>query len=165
MAAGTRTAPDATTTATAKNVSYHLIDETGDTTTVSVYAQVATTAAQIEAMGDALQAASQASLYKITVSSVWSANPDKNDASTGNNDSVFDNVVTLVKSPTPRSAFDWYIPAPIQELLVPGSDNIDPASTELAAVYTALLAMVPAGYGIIQARFSEHKEVNKAVKI
>jgi len=165
MAAGTRTAPDATTTATAKLVSFHFIDETGDTITASVYALVAATAAQIEAMADAMQAATQASLYKITVSSVWGANPDKDDASVGNNDSVYDNVVTLLKSPTPRSAFDWYIPAPVQELLTPGSDNIDPASTELAAVYTALLALVPAGYGVIQARFSEHKETNKAVKI
>jgi len=165
MAAGTRTAPDATGTATGRRVALRWIDETGDLTTTSLDVPVAATAAQVEALADAMQAASQASLYAIENDAIFNSVPDKDNAEIGARDSVFDNVVTLIKSAAPRSGLDWYIPAPDSTLMVLGSDQIDPASTELGAVYTAVLALLPAGYGIVQARYSEHKETNKAVKI
>jgi len=164
MAAGTRTAPDVTTAATLKQISLRYIDSTGDLQTASKYVPVAATSAQVEALADAMVTASQASMYEIHVDSIWSSVPDKSNAASGSHDSVFNNVVTLVKNAA-RQAYDWFIPAPDATLLTAGSDQIDPASTELAAVYTALLALDPAGYGIVQARFSEHKETNKAVKI
>jgi len=165
MAAGTRTAPDVTGAATNRRVSLRWIDLTGDLVTTSLDVPVAATAAQIEALGDAMQAASQASLYEIDNTGVWAAVPDKNDAVSGHADSVFDVVTSLIKSAAPRSALDWYIPAPNDTVVLPETDNIDPASTELAAIYTAVLALLPAGFTVVQARFSEHKETNKAVKI
>lgn len=164
MAAGTRTAPDVTAAASNKRVSIRLIDRTGDRKSISIDVPVAATQIQVEALVAAVQAATQASVWSVEVATIWNGLPAKSNASVGSRDSVYDNVVTLFKAPTPRSAFDWYLPAPDTTVMTAGTDAPDLASVELLAVLNAVVALSPAGYSYVQTRYSEHQEQNKAEK-
>jgi len=69
--AGVRTAPDVTTAATFRQLHVRWIDNSGDITSEAYLVPAAATTAQIEAMLDALQACSNASLFEASISQHW----------------------------------------------------------------------------------------------
>lgn len=167
--AGTRGAPDVTTTATYKLVSIHWVDDSDDIWSESYTVPVATTQAAIEALADALQLASGASIYWIEVSSGWGSRASRNKANAEGagtkSPSVFDAVNLTHKNGNPLIKNQIVrIPAPIAELFVLDAEDVpqdivDGASTELAAVQTASEAVLGAGYQAVYARFSEKTEI------
>ena len=164
MPAGTRTAPDATTAATGKLVTFHLIDITGALRSDAYHVPVAATQAQIEAMGDALQAASGASLYKITVESVWSGAMSTGNASDVDVKSaqIQDQLFLTAKNSNPLiMAQRGYIPAPLAELFIGTSDNLDPDAPLLDAFNIAFIALIGAGYATVWGRYSQRTEINE----
>lgn len=165
--AGTRNAPDATGAATSKLVSFHWIDVSGDVRTDSYRVPVAATAAQIEAMADALQPGSHASLYGITVASEWMAIGDASNAEGGDkSQSVKDQLFFLAKNSNPLIMPQRaYFPAPIAGLFVADSDSLDPTAAETVALLTAFLALIGAGYSIVHGRYTERTEINEKTPI
>lgn len=174
--AGTRTAPDATGTATSKHLSVHFIDDSTDTWSESHIIAAASTPAQIEAYLDALQADSGASIYKFSVESVWGtdaladADNAEGDADLLKSRSVFDTLNITLKHTTDPEKKDKIvrIPAPIAANFVADgdflSDVIDGASAELGAVMTTALVLFPS-YTVVWARYSEKTELNQKVRI
>lgn len=160
-----RTAPAVNGTPQFKQLSLAWIDASGDLRSDSIQIPAAATVAQIEAYADAISDGANPSLYKIEVQDVYNSVPDKNDATTGEkSESVYDNLVFLAKNVTNQSQ-RGFLPGPLGTMFVAGTDQIDPTSATLAAIFTAFLALVGAGYSVVSARYTERREINEAVKI
>lgn len=164
---GTRTAPDATGAAVSKLVSFKWMDISGDVRTDSLRVPVAATQAQIEAMADALQAGSNATLYGIEVTEEWNSIGDSSNALGGDkSQSVHDQLFFLAKNVNPFIMPQRaYFPAPIADVFTADSDSLDPASAEIIALLTAFLALVGAGYSIVHGRYTEKSEINEKTPI
>lgn len=173
--AGTRTAPDVTGTATAKSLTVHWIDNSGDIKADSYLIEAAATNAEIEAYLDALQAASNASLSYVEVHSLFGT-----DALADNGNAVvaaekstdlFDNLVVTLKHTNPEyNTKRIYIPAPLGAMFINDgatyySDEIDGTSTELGTVLSAALAMFGTGWAVLWSRYVKHAEQNKRTRI
>jgi len=163
MAHGTRTAPAINGTPSYQLASFAFVDLSGDQRSVAVQGPAGATAAQWEAIAAAFEDASQASLWSANIQNVYEGDKDPGNAVGGSRDSVYDNVTTLLKN-TARVSRDVFVPAPAPEIMFGDLDEIDPASTELAALFTALLA-VSSGFTVRSARYTERKEINKRVLI
>lgn len=164
---GTRTAPDVTTAATGKLVSFHWIDVSGAKRADSYQLPVSATNAQIEAMADALQAGSNASLWKIGIENVFGSVEDSDNALAATKSSqVQDQLFFTAKHTSPLQIVQRaYIPAPINDLFIGNTDNVDPTSTEAAAILTAFLAMLGAGYSVVWGRYTQRTEINEKTPI
>lgn len=161
-----RTAPTIDGTPTYRQVSFRYIDASGDKRSEAIRIDAAVTDALIEAWADKAQQISNASLYEVAITSHYSSVADKSDAvGDAPSDSVFDNIVVLAKNAV-GDRINGYILAPSKaDLMVEGTDQIDPTSVGLASFLTAFLAVIPAGYSVVSARFSERSEINTAVSI
>jgi len=157
---GTRTAPDVTGTATYKTAAMQWIDWTGQRRSDNYQFPVATTNAQIEAVGDALQALSNASLWRIEVASVFAGDMDSGAAAEEVYESVESNVVILLKK-TDNTAIDFFIPSVIEGLFVENTDDIDQTNADLATLEAALEAAMGAGYTVRGNRFSKRSKRGK----
>lgn len=160
----TRTAPTVNGTPARYRVSIGSVDASGDVRTVSIDVLAADyTAAKVEALVAAEQDASQASIWNVEVSAVYAGDQDASNADTAQRNSVFDNVAIRAKAASTNLAYDGYILAPATAVMLADSDQVDPGSTELAAVFAAYLALKPT-YTIRSARYNERVERNQAVK-
>lgn len=159
-------APDVTGSVTYLDGTFRYIDWTGDKVASAVTGANATavTPAELQALAVALGAASSASLYEVDVKDAFASNPDKDNADEAPRGEVANVLNILAKHPDKRSA-SLIIPAPIPDLFIAGSDEIDPASAELDAVFTAFLAVLPAGFEIISTRYSTRHQYNPATPI
>jgi len=160
---GTRTAPAVTGALTDKIVSFHWIDTSSALRADSLHVPVAATNAQIEAYAAALQLDSNASLYKVGMESVWAGVMDAGNAINGTKSSqVQDQLFFTAKHTSPLQIVQrGYIPAPIGANFIGDTDSLDPASTEAAAVITAFLALIGAGYSVVWARYTQTTEINE----
>ena len=167
--AGIRNAPDVTTAATIKHVTFHWVDDSNDIWSESYQVPVAATQAQIEAVADALAAASGASLYWIEVSSSWGTRNSRSSANAEGagtkSPSVFDSVnVTHANSNPIIKNQIVRVPAPVAELFILDAEDVPQDivaadSAEILAIQTATEAMLGAGYQAIYARYSEKTEL------
>jgi len=164
MAAGTRTAPVIDGTPNWKHVSFTFIDASGDTRTVSGDFEAATPDTEIDALADALESASQASLYEVGVRFVYAGAKSKANAVSGTRDSVYDNVAVRFKNAATGAATTQYIPAPAPEIMIASTDNVDVTATEFTDFTTAIIAMAP-GYLGASARYTERREINQATNL
>jgi len=163
MAAGTRTAPTINGTPSYVLASFGFVDLSGDERSVVIQGPAAATSAQWEAIADAYQDATQSSLWRANIQNMYEGDKDPSNAAPADQrNSVYDNVTVLWKN-TARVSRDVFIPAPAPEIMFGDMDEIDPASTELVALFTAILA-VSTGFTVRSARYTERKEINKAVK-
>lgn len=165
-----RSAPEVDNTGSAPayvHVAYRFIDFSGDLRTVSMDLDpTAATDTLIEALAVEYGTASNADLYAIEVTDVWGAVADASNAveTTGKSNSVYDNLVVQMKNVTNQSV-RVYIPAPVSNLFVGGTDQIDGESTPLANFLTDALALFSgAGYTIVGARYTERREINEQVR-
>jgi len=158
-----RTAPTYSGTPTYVVVSFRWIDANGGLTSTSYVTTLArASVANVEAAAVALGAASNANLYDIVMEQHTSAaSASKLAAADESRESVNDYIVTLQRDNATRQTQDVYIPAPLDALLVAGTNDPDLDNTEYQAVNTAFDALLPAGFVPISVRFSEHKKVNK----
>lgn len=160
-----RTAPTYTGTPTYTIVSYHFIDANGAlATTPYITTPARATTAAIEAMAVALGAASNANLYDISVAAHTAANPSAGGATEEPRESANDVVNTLVREPTTRQTQEVVIPAPIDAMFIPGKNDVDPTNTVYQAVNVAADTLLPATYGFVSVRFSEHRKINQKTK-
>jgi len=149
-------------------LSFKFIDANGQTDSNS-YITDATNAtdAHINAMAVALGAATNASLYSIEKTLVQEtvAGASPSNATEEPRESVKDNIVVLYKQFTTRQTQDVYIPAPLDSIFVPSTQDVDVDNALFTAVTTAAENLLPDAYSSISVRFSEHKGVNKKTRL
>lgn len=160
-----RTAPAYTGTPTYVIVSFHFIDANGQLeTTPYITTTARATAANVEAMAEALSDASNANLYDITYTTHTAGAASAATAIEEPRESAKDVIVTLVREPTTRQTQEVEIPAPLDSLFVPGGNIVDPTQTLYQAVNTAANALLPDAYTFVSTRFSERRKLNQKVK-
>lgn len=173
--AGVRTAPDVTGAATYRQLHVRWIDNSGDITSEAYLIPAAATNTQIEAMLDALQAGSNASLFETSISTHFGgdafADVNNADYAEEKSTSVFDRMFATWKNTNPEIAAKRVsIPAPIGALFLGdgvevASDTPDPASAELVALFGATLAVFGAGWDVAWVRYVERREINEKTRV
>jgi hypothetical protein len=162
---GTRTAPTVDGNQNALNVTLHWIDSTGEKRADSILCVTTATPAQIEAYAAAAQAMSNASLYKVTVKNEYTSTPQKSSASATVYENVGDSIVVQFKDAVLNTSQRGYIPSADNDVaMIVGTENVDPASTEMLAYLAALNALLPTNYAPVGARFSERRDINEQTK-
>lgn len=162
--AGTQTAPNFAAAATYKRVSLTFIDASGDEWTGSFRTPVATTAAQIDTMTADIVERSNASLYHTELTEVREGARLTSNATTDpRSQSVYDTMFLTFTNVATGASQRIYIPAPL-EATFESPDGDVPNLTDLADLGTSSLVVMGAGYTFRSARYSEHKEINQAVK-
>jgi len=158
MAVGTRTAPTVAIANINRSVtSAHFIDASGDKTTNALITPDLVSDGLVETWVAAEQAASQASLYKVSQTIEYVGDDDSDNAGTDQRNSVADGNnllfknVTLDKTQSPRPI------APILAVMQGNQDIPLLSSTEMAAVITAILAIL-SGYALSSAQFTGRRE-------
>jgi len=152
-------------TPTRKILHLQFIDSEGKPRTDSYDVPNDVTDAEMNALTLALGATTNASLWNVGYTNWFSTGvPLKADADDLTNDSVYDNIVFLLKNAT-NDSFDFFIPANLETVtMIAGTENPDPTTTEMLALIAAIEA-IWGGYSAFSVRFSERKNVNRAVKI
>ena len=161
----TRTAPTVNGTPNQKKVAFKFIDWTGEKRSNSVIVDTAVTDAAIEAAAAAAQLLSNASLYEITVAQVYTSAASPGQATEAVYEDVGSNMVVQYQNPTTQQSIRAYIPALVNGALVEGTENIDPTDTDVTGFVAAFLAMLPAGFGAVGARFTQRRDINQQVKL
>lgn len=165
--AGTRTATTVDGTPNAKKVSLHWIDSSGEKRSDSTYFDEAATDIEIEAYVAAAQALSNASLYKVQVSYVYEGQAQVANAAQAIFEDVAQNLVWQAKLPASAFSLRTFIPSPVQAVTMVGgnTEEPNPASTEMLAYQTALIAALPTGYGLVGVRFTQRRDINNQVDL
>lgn len=160
---GTRTAPTIDGTPTFLNVSVTVYDYTGEQRTDTYQIDADSTDAEIEAFVAATQALTNSTLWRISISQVYNSIGDKSNALEDVWENAKDNCVFLIKD-TVNNGQDWYIPAPINDMFIEGSEEINPA---YAALVTYLASILPmrAAYSVVSGRFTHRKQIGTKINI
>jgi len=148
-----------------KDATFRFVDARGDRSAVALRVPVATTTAQISAIRTALGNATNANLYEVWVTEVYGGLPLASvalDQVFPNTDSVvnilFKNITTLESSP-------FEIPAPAGGMIISG-ESVDTEDPLFVAVSEAVQdALGDVAWVAYTARFTERKNVNKAVQV
>ena len=158
MAVGTRTAPAVAIANINKSLlTIHAIDASGDLYADSIETPDLVSDTNAEAIVAAYQAATQASVYKVSQTIEYVGDADTSNAGIGQRNSVAEGVnnlyknVTTLKSQTPR------LVAPIDAVMQGNQDIPLISSTEMAALITATLAVL-SGYNHRSAQFTGRRE-------
>lgn len=160
---GTRTAPDVDGSPDFLQLSFSWIDYVGDRYTCSFLASgTAATPAEIEALGDVLQAASNASLWRIQVIQDYQGQMLKSNALEEVWNDAEDVAVIHYKNPTTRADLYVNFPAPLDDMFVEGTEQVDTADVLFTNILAAVAAVVPTGFNPATVRFSKHREVNQS---
>lgn len=160
---GTRTAPTVGGTPDYKVVSLTWYDHTGDQRTDSYQFDAGATDVQIEAFAAAMQALSNATLWRIQVSAAYNSVGDSGNALEQVWENVKSNLVFLAKDSL-NNGFNVFVPSPINAAFIEGTETIDPSVQAIADLLAATLA-VKSGFSIVSGRFTHRKKINQAVKI
>lgn len=155
---GTRTAPDVSVAAPSNvGSTLHLIDASGDQFTDFVPSLAAPTVAQIEAWAAAYQAASNASLWGVTIAQQWEGDIDADNALALYRGSVKDGVNMLFKNVATLDTISPRLVAPVIEAMQGNQDIPLVSSDEMTDLITALLAIL-SGYNLQSVQFTERRE-------
>lgn len=161
----TRTAPTVDGTPLFKLASFSWMDYTGDKWSGMIPFAPDATAAEIEAVAATLQAASNATLYRVQVTDDYDSIAIKSNAVEDVWENAKDQVVVHYKNPTTRADFRVNVPAPIDTMFVEGTDNVDTAQVTFTNVLAAVAAAVPTGFSPVTVRFSKNRDINQSQPI
>jgi len=153
---------DATPTRRLIHLSYIDINEQLNTDSYEILASATDTL--LNAFVAAMGAATNANLWRVAVTNEFAPTIGlKADAVDAVDDSVKDNIVMLWKATSGSQAFDLFVPAPIESMLVSGTLNPNVTGTEFAALIAAADAVFT-NYNRKSYRYSEHRSKNKATR-
>jgi len=157
-----RTAPTVDGSGNVRNLSIRMIDVSGDKRAVAFELGLAVTAAEIEAFVAAYAAVTNALVYAVHDTQLYTSPAIASGAVAAEENSVFDNIVILAKSNTNESD-ELFIPAPERTLFVGDTDNPDAAAlAALIALWEPLLSGTKVA---VSARFTERREKNQTVPL
>lgn len=160
---GTRTAPTVSGTPTYKVVSLTWYDYTGEQRTDSYQLDADSTAVEIEAFVEAMQAMSNATLWRVNVSDSYNSVGDSSNALEQVWEDVETNMVFLAKTALNVSA-NLFVPSPINAAFIEGTEEIDPTNAALATLLAAWLPM-RAGFSVVSGRFTQRRSIGTKVVI
>lgn len=163
--AGTRSAPTIDGSPNAKQVSIRWIDYTGEKRSDSVRVNIAITPALVEAAVAAAQAISNASIYEVQMKDLYTSEASPGLASETVYEDIGSNMVVQYREPTLGTSQRGYIPSLNNVSLEDGTENVDIALPANIAFFSAFLAMLPAGYATVGARFNQKRDLNQQIKI
>lgn len=161
---GTATAPDVTTTPTGVSISFHLVDASGDTTTEDM--PVANTAAlgDIQGLAETYQAASNASLWKVSRTQSWEGAIDPDNAVAEFRAGVNQGVNLLFRNTTTFVARSWRLVAPIASTMQGNQDIPLVTATAFANMITDYLTLA-SGFDLETAQYTDRRERKNNPKI
>lgn len=158
MAVGTRTAPTVAIANINKSVTtFHLVDASGDTFTDAIVTPDLVSDGLVEAIAAAYQAASQASLWKVSQTIEYIGDQDTSNGGIGQRNSIAEGVNNLYKNLTTLQSQTPRLVAPIDAVMQGNQDIPLLSSTEMAALITATLAVL-SGYSHASAQFTGRRE-------
>jgi hypothetical protein len=153
---------DSTPTRRLIHLSYIDVNEQVNTDSYEILASA--TDAQLNTFVAKMGAASNANLWRVAVTNEFAPTIGlKADAVDAVDDSVKDNIVILYKATTGSQAFDLYVPAPVEAMLVAGTLNPNPTATEFSELIAAADAVF-SSYNRKSYRYSEHRKKNKVTR-
>ena len=158
---GTRTAPTVDGSPTFKKLSITLYDYTGEQRTDSYKIDADSTAVEIEAFVDALQAVTNGTIWRVVVGEVYNSVGDPSNALEDVWEESTANLVLLAKDTNDNSE-NFFIPAPINAMFNEGTEDIDPTDVALGAVLSAILPM-KAGFSFVSARFTSRRDIGTKI--
>jgi hypothetical protein len=163
---GTRSAPTIDGSPDFLLVQFRWMDYVGDKYAMSLTCSGTTaTPAEIEALAVAFQAASNATLYEVNVTQQYSSIPLKSNALEEVWNDAEDVVVIHYKNPTTRADAYANFPAPLDDIFIEGTEQVDTADALFTAILAAVSAVLPTGFNPATVRFSKHREINQAEPI
>lgn len=154
---GTMTAPVFTASATSRMATLHLIDASGDLYTDSLFVPVAATSAQLTAWQNDYQAASNASIWKVSDEIIREGDADPDSALAEYRGTVGEGINTLFRNISLGQTVTPRLIAPIDAVMQGNQDIPLLSSSELTNLITALLALLPS-YDFKQAQFTGRRE-------
>jgi len=168
MANGTRTAPTVSAAAISYlNVSLHWIDCVGDLRSDSYQCDASdvdvdydAVLALIETFAAKMVLASNASLWRIGVDSIYNSIPAKSNALNVLQPSA-DDVTNILEKRSDNFAQDIVVRAPLAATFTTGTKKPNPAATLLTDIATAFQAIADGTYSTVSFRFSEHRDIGK----
>lgn len=152
-----RTAPDFTATPTYRAITLQVIDASGDLDSVGFIVPIAATAANIETIIDAYQAATQSSVYGVIDSLYREGDADPDNADTLQRNSNKDGINLLFKDIATRVAAPVRVVAPVPATLQGNQDIPLLSSSELTNLIVAMLA-VKTTFDFKRAQYTERRE-------
>lgn len=155
--AGTRTAPAVTGASTQNTVTLHCIDASGDLFTDSITSAGALSDIDMEAYVAAYQAATQASVYKVTYSTEWVGTAAVANAEALYRGSIKDGVNLLYKNYTTLKATTPRLVAPVAAVM-DGNLDVPIIATGLLATLIATELTLLTGFTHESAQFTERRE-------
>lgn len=168
--AGTRSAPTVNGTPQVKKVNVRFVDHTGDLRSVQVISASTVTDAEIEAMVADMQAISRASIFEVNVTECYYSQWQASNAEEDVWENVSTNLVALFKDDSANSQ-NGYIPAPIDDIFVDGTDNPDGTNTDLTDWLVSTITVLDGGAGgsgtfsAIQGRLTHRTDRNQATPL
>jgi len=165
--AGTRTAPDIVVDgANAILFTIHLIDTSGDYYTESIRVAAEETDANLEAIADAYQAATQASIWKLSKTAIYEGDDDPDNAEALFRGSIADGINMLWRDPSTGNTVSPRLIAPVAAVMQGNQDIPLLTGTPLEALAVAL-GNVLGTAEFQQMQFTERKERknNQTVKV
>lgn len=147
-------------------VGLSFIDANGGQDSASWITTVArATDANINAMAAAIGAASNASVFEIRKEVVMADNPGSpSNAVEAPRESVKDHILILFRHPSTRMTQEGVIPAPLDAIMVPETNDVDVTNALYLAVETATENLLDASYDVVSTRFNETKKINKKTR-
>jgi len=155
--AGTSTAPAATGTATSTDATLHLIDASGDLWSENLQLPAAATQAQINVIALAYQAASNASLWKITVNRAWEGDADPDNAVAAYRGQVESGINLLYNNIATLTTYGQRLIAPIAAVMQGNQDIPLLTADELSDLIVATIA-AKAGFALTSAQYTGRRE-------
>lgn len=156
--AGTSTIPAFSGTATARLISLRMIDASGDNHSEALYIAPTATDAEVQALIDQYQAATQSSLFSITDTYVYEGDEDSDNAETDQRNSVKQGINLLYKDPaSPEMSITPRVVAPVPAILQGNQDIPLLTAAPFPALIAAITALKPT-YNLTSAQYTERRE-------
>lgn len=160
---GTRSAATVDGSPDYLELSFQWIDYVGDRYTCSFIASGATaTPAEIEGLAADMQAISNASLWNVRVTQDYRGAMLKSNALEEVWNDAEDVMVIHYKNLATRADLYVNVPAPLDDIFVEGTEQVDTANTGFTDLLATIAAILPSGFNPATVRFSKHREINQS---
>ncbi len=162
--AGTPTFPAVVyATPTKTEVSFGLIDSSGDKYSENMQIAAAAAEGDVDGLADSYQAASNASLYRVSRIQTWEGTADPDNAVAAYRGSVAEGINMLFRNATLFTR-DFRLIAPIAAVMQGNQDIPLLSATEMVALITDYLTL-SSGYDLETAQFTGRRERRNNPKI
>lgn len=159
---GNRSAPDVTGSPTKVEWSFQMIDAHNTRASNSILTDPAATNAQVEAAAAALQAGSNASLWRITQTNIWTGVALSSSALDAPIVSVKDAIRLQTTDLTTQAYNPAYMFAPLT-VLITDQDTVDTSNAIYTAWRDAVQVLLPTGFALLNTGFVQNVQRNQSV--